>query len=227
MPGLLRAFVGELWNRVTREGDIQKVQSTLDKWLTMDPKSKEILVNDAGLVKDLDSLFLSLKRLTHEVNTSGSGYIIALNKMKGDLLKGMGLVGGGALGFGGHGAAGATVGAGAGIMAGVGIETLANKAMARLLFDPKFTRLLTEGIKFLYGQAGEAGGGRIGAHGSQSATIRRTTRRSSNRRRTGAAGWTRRWDTQKAERWPQGGIYNTLSGADARGDRPQLSAFER
>jgi hypothetical protein len=148
MPGLLRAFVGELWNRATREGDFKKVQSTLDKWLQMDPKSKALMVDDPQTVRNLDNLFFSLKRLNQEVNPSGSGYIIALNKLKSDLLRGTGLVAGGALGFGGHGAGGAAVGAGAGMMAGAGAEVLANKGMARLLFDPRFVKLLTQGIKF-------------------------------------------------------------------------------
>jgi hypothetical protein len=148
MPGLLRAFVGELWNRSTREGDFKKVQSTLDKWLQMDPKSKALMVNDPGIVRNLDNLFFSLKRLVQEVNPSGSGYIIALNKMKGDLLKGLGMIGGGVAGVGGHGAQGAGIGIGAGYVAGVAAEVLANKAIARLLFDPRFTKLLTQGIKF-------------------------------------------------------------------------------
>jgi hypothetical protein len=53
------------------------------------------------------------------------------------------------------------IGAGAGIMAGVGVEALANKAMSHLLFDPKFTKLLTEGIKFQI-RGDEAGARLIG-----------------------------------------------------------------
>jgi hypothetical protein len=177
MPQVARAFVQGMLDRVTREGDIQKVQSTLDKWNDLDPESKAAMFKSpataafekkqasgvktteaeqkaavadrkasAALVNDLDSLFFSLKRLTRNVNPSGSGFIGALTQMKGNIFKGLGLMGGGIFGYG-HGMPGAGVGTGAGYLAGAAGEYATNAGLARLLFNPKFTRLLTEGLR--------------------------------------------------------------------------------
>lgn len=177
MPQVFRSFVQGLLDKVTREGDIQKVQSTLDEWHDLDPESKALLskkpataeyeralakgeeptedqekaaeagrMESASLIKDLDNLFFSLKRIVKNPNTSGSGFIGALTQMKGNVFKGLGLIGGGALGYG-HGAPGAGMATGAGYVAGAAGEYATNAALAKLLFNPKFTRLLTEGLR--------------------------------------------------------------------------------
>jgi len=58
----------------------------------------------------------------------------------------LGLAGtlGGLSGVGGHGG---TVGAGLGLLAGAGLDVLSNKVLAHMLYNPKFTRLLTKGIQ--------------------------------------------------------------------------------
>jgi hypothetical protein len=146
MPQLGRAFVQGLLDRATREGDIAKVQSTLDKWLNLDPESKALMIKDPGLRNDLNNLMFSLKRLTKNPNPSGSGFIVALNQMKGKIFQGLGLMGGGVLGYG-HGVPEAAIGVGTGYLAGAGAEYGANAALARLLFNRRFTKLLTEGIR--------------------------------------------------------------------------------
>jgi len=142
---IARAFVEGLLERATREGDIQKVQSTLDKWLDLDEKTKATLIEDPKQVRNLNNLFMSMKRVMKTPNPSGSGFIMALNQMKGNIFKGIGMIAGGGVGYG-HGAPGAGAGAGVGYLAGAAAEYGANAALARLLFNQRFIKMLTRGF---------------------------------------------------------------------------------
>jgi hypothetical protein len=157
MPQVFRTFVEGLLDRVTREGDLQKVQGVLDEWLDMDAQSKSLLSgNKPAVERDVNDLFFSLKRMARNTNPSGSGFILALAKMKGDIFKGLSLIGAGAGGVHG-GYPGAGIGAAAGALAGVGAEYASNAALARALFNQKFIRMLTQGLKM------DMGGNKEGA----------------------------------------------------------------
>ena len=146
MPGLARSFFQGLFDRMTREGDPTKIQSTLDKWLDWDRSSKAAVINNPALVKDLDNLMFSFKRMAANPNPSGSGWLKSLADAKSNVFRGIGLVGGGLIGAG-HGVAGAGMGVGAGYLLSEAANTAANFALARLLFNPKFTRLMTQGLQ--------------------------------------------------------------------------------
>jgi hypothetical protein len=147
MPGLFRSFVEGIFNRATREGDLQKVQGTLDGWLDMPEEAKALMVKDPKVVDSLNNLFFAMKRLARNPNTSGTSFLANLNRMKGNIFTGLGTALG-AVGGGTHGgyAEGAGLG-GLGAIAGVGAEVGANKALARLLTNQKFINLMTQGIQ--------------------------------------------------------------------------------
>lgn len=140
---IARAFVQGLFDRATREGDIQKVQSTLDKWMDLDDKTKAILIEDPAQVRNLNNLFMALKRLMKNPNPSGSGYIMALNKIKGNVFQNLFSIMGGTAG----GAAGGVPGALAGAAGGAALEYGGNAALARLLFNKRFINMLTRGMR--------------------------------------------------------------------------------
>ena len=145
MPKLGRAFVEGLLDRVTREGDVEKVKSTLGKWLDLDAKSKALMFEDPALIHDIDKFFFSLKRMAANPNPSGSGFLVGLNQLKGRLMTGAGVLAGGITG-GLVGPKEASLGAGLGILGGVGMEIGSNAWLARKLFDPNFIRMVTRGI---------------------------------------------------------------------------------
>lgn len=144
---IARAFFEGLLERATREGDIQKVQGTLDKVLDLDEKTLAILVDDPALVRNLKNLFVSMKRLKATPNPSGSGFVMALNQFKGNIFKGLGMMLGGTAGYGSHGMPAMGIGTGAGYLAGAATEYGANAALAHLLFNQKFINMLNRGIK--------------------------------------------------------------------------------
>jgi len=146
MPGVARSFFQGLLDRMTRGGEPEKIQSTLDKWLDWDPASKNRIVNNPSLVKDIDNLMFSFKRMAANPNPSGSGWLASLAAAKSNIFRGIGLVGGGLIGAG-HGVAGAGMGVGAGYLLSEAANTAANWGLARLLFNPTFTRLMTQGLQ--------------------------------------------------------------------------------
>lgn len=140
MPMVGRAFIEEILNRVFREGDIKHAQQALNQWDDLGRENKMALFRDAKLVDDLDQTMLALKRISQEVNPSGSGYMVELNRMKGLLTTAVGA----AAGFGGSGGTGAAIGAGVG---GIGGTMALNAGLARLLFNPKYSRILRQGVQ--------------------------------------------------------------------------------
>jgi len=140
MPLIGRALMEELLNRVFREGDIGHTQQALNQWDALGREAKLILFKNANLVDDLDQTMLAMKRLAAEVNPSGSGYMVELNRMKGLLTTALGAAAGGAsAGAGGMGL-GAAIG-------GVGGTMALNAGLARLLFNPKYSKMLRQGIQ--------------------------------------------------------------------------------
>jgi hypothetical protein len=158
MRKLGRAFVEGLLERSTREGELEKVKSTLNKWMDLDAQSKKIMFEDPALVRDLDAFFFSLKRMMENPNPSGSGFMMGLNQMKGRVMTGLGMAAGSLAGTT-HGAPGVGIGAGLGIMGGVGLEVLSNSALARLLYNPRFIRMVTRGMDMQ--NSGNAAGARL------------------------------------------------------------------
>ena len=147
IPQIARAWTQGLLDTITQKGDIHHADSVWNSWFKMDPQTKKILFPNPGQVDDLNNVFFALQRLNREVNPSGSGYIVAINAMKRDVLRGLGMVAGGATGLAEGGAGGATVGAGLGFIGSAGLEAVSNATLARLLYDPRFTRMLTQGIQ--------------------------------------------------------------------------------
>jgi outer membrane lipoprotein SlyB len=151
MPMVGRAFIEEILNRVFREGDLAHTQEALNKWDALGRESKLVLFGNANLVDDLDQTMLAFRRLAQEVNPSGSGYMVEINNMKRALTTALG-------GMIGGGAGGGMTGAGIGAAVGGTLGTIAtNAALARLLFNPKYSKLLRQGIQLqLKGDKGGA-----------------------------------------------------------------------
>jgi len=149
MPDVGRSFVEEIFNRVRREGDLGHVTQALNKWDELGQESKLVLLKSPELVADWDNLFVSLKRAAKEVNPSGSGYMTAMARLKSTAAAGLGM----ALGTTGHG----IEGAGLGVLGGAALDVISNAALARLMYDPKWTKLLTRSINLrLAGKPGAA-----------------------------------------------------------------------
>ena len=147
IPQIARAWTQGLLDTITQKGDIHHVDEVWNQWFKMDPSTKKIMFPEPKQVDNLNNAFFALQRLGHEVNPSGSGYIIALNAMKRDILRGAGAIVGGGIGLGTGGAMGGIQDAGLGLLVGGAMEPVANATLSRLLYDPKFTRLLTQGIQ--------------------------------------------------------------------------------
>lgn len=140
MPMVGRAFMEELLNRVFREGDLAHTQQALNEWDALGRESKLVLFRNANVVDDLDQTMLAMKRMAQEANPSGSGYMIALNNMKQLLTTALGAAVGGASGGTGGMGLGAAVG-------GIGGTIAMNAGLARLLFNPKYSKMLRQGIQ--------------------------------------------------------------------------------
>lgn len=147
MPGLFRSYIQGIFDRATREGDLQKVQGTLDAFLDMPDESKRLLSGDPAMVDSLNHLFFAMKRMSRNPNISGSGFMMNILRQKGDIFKGLGMALGGLGGYAQGGALEGGVLGGVGRVAGIGAEIAANKGLARLLMNQTFVRALTHGIE--------------------------------------------------------------------------------
>jgi hypothetical protein len=151
IPQIARAWTQGMLDTITQKGDIHHTDAAWKSYFEMDPETKKILFPDPGQINDWNHTFFALQRLNREVNPSRSGYIMALNAMKRDVLRGAGMLAGGGFGL----ATGATDAAMAkaaqdaalGLFVGGAVEPIANATLARLLYDRRFTRLLTKGIQ--------------------------------------------------------------------------------
>lgn len=153
MPKIGRAYLEGLLDRATREGDIGHMQQVLNQWDKLGNQSKQAFFGAAA--PEFDKLFVNLKRLAEEANPSRTGYMQNINRMKHAVFS----LGGGFLGTQGLGG---TEGAILGIAAGEAAHVIGNAALARLLYNPKFTSLLRRGIQ-LQLSGNTAGAGMIGA----------------------------------------------------------------
>jgi hypothetical protein len=145
MPKVGRAYLEGLFDTITREGDLSKVQGALNKWDALGAEGKKLLFRDPGLINDLDNLFFLMKRIKLEPNPSGSGYMIALANIKRNLATVGGIIGG-AAGMRGGIPSAAGWGA-AGILGGEGLNMLTNAGLARALYKPAFARALTRTLQ--------------------------------------------------------------------------------
>jgi len=148
MPRLGRAVFEEIVDRIFREGDIKHTQEALNTWDALGKEGKQIIYGNPALISDAENTILALKRLAAEPNPSGSGYIIALNNLKGKITSGLGLLAGGGAGAVAGVGGGTVGGAGVGLLTGAGLHVLSNAVLARMLYNPKFTSMLRQGIKF-------------------------------------------------------------------------------
>lgn len=140
MPRMGRAYFEGLLNRVTREGDIQKIQGTLDSWLDMSDASKAALIKDPETRRDVTNLLFSLKQIAREPNPSGTA------KMR-DIQMWKHMIFAGAAGMVGGKAVGPEAGIGGGALAGLAAEVPVNMLLGKLLYNPRFTRMLTRGFQ--------------------------------------------------------------------------------
>jgi len=149
MPDMFRAFVQDIFDTVVRGGDVEKTKSALNAWDALGKEGKQVfLPNSPELVKEWDNLFTALNRVAAEPNPSGSGYMASFIKHKADIAKGIT----GTLGAaGGYAHGGLPEAGGLGIIgsfAGPIFDMAGNAGMARLLYDPKWVKLLTQGLRF-------------------------------------------------------------------------------
>jgi hypothetical protein len=106
--------------KATAEGGFGRAQGLLADWQRLGPQTKQLLFRDAAHVKDLDNFFLLAKKLAENPNPSGT----ALTLAKGGELTAL------------------VTAPGAGLT-----YTLGAPLVAKLLLDPRATRLLMQGLR--------------------------------------------------------------------------------
>lgn len=129
MPEIGRSFLEGLLDTATREGGFGKAGTVMNRWDSMGLNTKMELFGNRKLVSDLDNFFLLAKRASENPNPSRSGYIASLTGT-GLLLATRPLVGGSYI--------------------------ITNAALSRLMFDPRFVQLATEGLRVPVGNAAAA-----------------------------------------------------------------------
>lgn len=78
MPKLGRAFVDDLVNQATAEGDFSKQSGIWSKWQSLGPETKKIIFSDPATVKNLDNFFLLAKKMGENPNPSGTAHVLSL-----------------------------------------------------------------------------------------------------------------------------------------------------
>lgn len=127
MPKLGRAFVDDLVNQATAEGDFNKQASIWSKWQSLGPETKKLIFSDPKLVSNLDNFFLLAKKMGQNPNPSGTGHVLSMATQGGLLVMEPHI--------------------------GVPIEIGAS-ALSKMLHNPTAVRALTEGIRVPIGSAG-------------------------------------------------------------------------
>jgi len=115
-----RAWLENAMAKATAEGGFGRAQGLLADWQRLGPQTKQLLFRDAAHVKDLDNFFLLAKKLAENPNPSGT----ALTLAKGGELTAL------------------VTAPGAGMT-----YTLGAPLVAKLLLDPRATRLLMQGLR--------------------------------------------------------------------------------
>src|SRR5690606_37384695 len=77
LPKIGRAYLDILFDRARREGGFERPAGLWERWNDLGPRTKMLLFQDRGLVRDLDNFFLLAKKLDENPNPSGSGYAVA------------------------------------------------------------------------------------------------------------------------------------------------------
>jgi hypothetical protein len=120
-----RAWLDDAMTTAKAEGGFSREQGLLRKWQNLRPEVKRLIFADPAHVKDLDNFFLLAKKLAENPNPSGS----ALTWYKGAELSKLGQEI---------------------VMLAPGLGTaytLTAPVVAKLLLDPRATRLLLQGLR--------------------------------------------------------------------------------
>src|SRR5262245_3546055 len=129
LPMIGRAWLEDLFNKAKAEGGFNRADKLWRDWDNLGPSTKQLLFKDPALVKDLDNFFLLQKRIAANPNPSGS----ALTAVQ-------------------LGEAGLWMNDPArGVRA-----SLTGAALAKLLYSPKWVRVLTRGTRIPITQRGAA-----------------------------------------------------------------------
>jgi hypothetical protein len=78
MPKVGRAYLEELLETATAEGDFGKGKTIHNQWQKLGPQTKALLFRSPELIKDLDHFFLVAKRIGESPNPSGSALVGSL-----------------------------------------------------------------------------------------------------------------------------------------------------
>ena len=78
MPQIGRAFIDDLINKATAEGDFQNPGRLASRWQSLGPQTKQLIFNDPQLVGDLDKFFLLAKKMGENPNPSGTAHVASL-----------------------------------------------------------------------------------------------------------------------------------------------------
>ena len=125
MPRLARAYLDDLFNHATAEGGWTSARTMFSKWENLGPETKKLLFPNPIHRADLDKFFLIGKKLSENVNPSGTAVVGAI-------------VDTGAAGSIAYMTHSPALGAGYIILGG---------ALSKLLHSPAGVRALTEGMQ--------------------------------------------------------------------------------
>jgi len=115
-----RAWLEETFAKAGPEGWLKHADGMFAEWQKLYPQTKQMLFRDAAHVKDLDNFFLLVKKMSENPNPSGSGLAV----IKGGELAALWSAPGAGLKY-----------------------TLTAPLVAKLLLDPRATRLLVQGLR--------------------------------------------------------------------------------
>jgi hypothetical protein len=76
MPQIGRAYLEDLMQKATAEGDFANAKSLQASWQKLGPETKKLLFQDPSYVKDLDSFFLLAKKAADTPNPSGTAHTL-------------------------------------------------------------------------------------------------------------------------------------------------------
>lgn len=84
-----RTFLEGLMQKATTEGGFARAPGLMATWQKMGPRTKQLLFGSPQAVQELNNFFLAAKRLTGDVNPSGTGKLLAALGPAGALLDGL------------------------------------------------------------------------------------------------------------------------------------------
>ncbi len=135
MPKIGRAYVEGLLETATRSGDFGRTQEVLNQWDALGPETKKLLFRNPNQVQDLNNFFRLARMASVNPNPSGTALVGAIGSHVATLASGLGMMVYSP-------AAGAATALG-----GEVVHIISNAALARMLYNPKASRALVQGMK--------------------------------------------------------------------------------